>query len=153
MRGENLQPTQDAIEKLKRVQEFSTQPFDSRVATFAKFLATRLNGGDIVPLGFMMAASLALYDVEKGESGFTGEPLTTGLEHQDPYVYTLISLNVPALAQASFPKPFADEVMLEYGKYLDLSGKEADELVIRPVSTIEQAQTLIFDSALNKVKL
>lgn len=151
IRIEDSQPTQGAIERLNRIQEFSTQPIDPRVAMFAKFVATRLNER-IVPLGFMFAASMALYDVEQGVDSSTGEPLNTRLEHNPQHVYTLLSLSIPDLADASFPKPFADEVRLEYQRYLDTSGKETDELVTRPVTMIEQAQALIIDSALGRVK-
>lgn len=152
---EQAESTVDAVMKLNNLQSVSTAPFDPRVVEFAKFVGTRLGKDsqrDIKPFGFMMACTLALYDLEQGVDGWSGEPLDTSVGEQPDYVYTLMFLNIPDLAEAAFPKPFADGVKEEFDGYLDQSGEQGDEFVTRPVVTLEQAEEVIIESSKEKAE-
>src|SRR5438105_882062 len=84
-----------ASAKLRRVEEFTTEPISPLVTQFGRFLADRINGGEIAPMGFIMAANLSLYDLEKGINGFTNEPIRSDLVGRTPDVYGLLRGSIP----------------------------------------------------------
>jgi hypothetical protein len=45
----------------------------SNLIQFGQYMATRLNQDDIVPMGFVLGCELALYDLQSGVDGFTGQ--------------------------------------------------------------------------------
>jgi hypothetical protein len=77
---------------------------------FGSYLAERLEGHpELLPMGFKMAAELALYDLEKGVNGFTSEPIRSSLVGY-PMMYRLMSMEIPNIADAVCPPEFAKEV-------------------------------------------
>lgn len=76
---------------------------------FAACLAGYTNPA-IVPQGFIMAAVLALHDIQVGTNGYTGKPIRGDLVGQMPVVYKLLELEIPIIAKAIFPADFAGEV-------------------------------------------
>lgn len=151
MSKERVDSTADARAKLQQIQEFAPYPMDARVARFASFLAERIGDHGLVPEGFMMLTTLALYDLEQGVDGFTGKPLDTGLEHCSEDVHNLLFLNSPNLADIIFPKPFADAYREQFGEMIKESGIIEDEVVLRPVTNLADAEELIIGSAKNRV--
>ncbi len=73
---------------------------------FGEFLADYVNG-ELVPHGFIMGATLALYDLENGVNGFTGKPINHPLVGQSPFVYLIIQKYISEIARAIFPADFA----------------------------------------------
>ena len=152
MSQERLDYTADACERLKQAQEFAPYSMDPRVARFASFLGERMRGKEIVPSEFKKATMLALYDLQTGINGYTaGEPLVTGLEHPSEVEYNLFLLNSANLADIAFPKSFADEYRASFSETLKGFGISEDEVVLRPVTKIEDADELILESAKRKI--
>lgn len=110
--------TDEAAAKLRRVEEFTTELVSPLVAEFGRFLAGRVNPGRIVPMGFIIAANLSLYDLEKGINGFTGEPIRNDLVGRTPEVYALLTSSIPGLARIAFSEEFADAVDVEWLKVI-----------------------------------
>jgi hypothetical protein len=97
-----------SVDKLRSLGEYMPGQ-NEVVCEFGKFLAGRLNE-DIVPQGFYLASMLAIYDIQAGVDGFTGEPITGRLAALPDTLYPLLQLFIPAIAKAVYPANFADEV-------------------------------------------
>lgn len=123
-RKEIIEDTAMAAQKLRGIEEFTTEPLSPPLTEFARFLADRIDRGTIVPLGFLMAANLSLYDLQKGVNGFTGEPIRNSLVGRTPEFYTMLTANVPGLARLAFSEAFADEVDQEWQTVLDAMGRK-----------------------------
>jgi hypothetical protein len=95
-------------DRLMRLREYLPNQQDL-VYEFAEHMATHTNA-ELVPQGFIMVATLALYDLQTGIDGFAQKPLTSRLVGQPPMIYRIIELMIPMIAQAIFPADFAGVV-------------------------------------------
>src|SRR3989344_4941338 len=60
-------------EKLRDLEKYMPKS-DDTIHDFGRYLADRLNDR-LVPEGFNLGAELALYDLQTGIDGFTGQPI------------------------------------------------------------------------------
>lgn len=97
----------EAKEKLMNLQ--LENDVDDIMKEFGKFLSPRLND-ELVPAGFMLGAELALYDLNVGKNGYTGDPIRNRLVGYSPIIYSLIRMRFVDIAYAIFPESFANEV-------------------------------------------
>lgn len=151
-----------AAQKLRSIEEFTTEPLSPPIAEFARFLADRIDRGTIAPLGFLMAANLSLYDLQKGVNGFTSEPIRNGLVDRTPEFYTMLTANIPGLARLAFSETFADAVDEEWQVVLDAMGAERKQtpkavettndpdIIQASVVDISQANHQIIEDAINR---
>ena len=106
---ETALPMKEAKERLSNIREYMPGA-DSFLAEFASYLATRLNP-QLVPMGFVMACNLVIYDIQKGSSGeITDNPVPHRLTGQPPMIYGILDMYIDQLADAVFPEEFAAEV-------------------------------------------
>ena len=61
-----------------------------------------------------MCAELALYDLETGVDGYTGEPIRNELAGYPPLIYAILRKKVPEIAEAVCPEDFANGVREVY---------------------------------------
>jgi len=57
-----------------------------------------------------MAAECALYDLQNGVDGFTGQSIRSRLVGYPPMIYELLKIQVPEIAEAVCPEDFAKGV-------------------------------------------
>ena len=100
--------TDEVKEKLRNLREHMPKQ-DDLIYDFGAYLAERLNP-TLVPMGFNMAAELALYDLQAGVNGFTGEPIRSRMVGYPPQIYALLKMQVPDIAEAVCPEDFAKGV-------------------------------------------
>jgi len=102
-------------EKLRNLQEHLPGEEDT-VYKLAAFLAGRFEkqGENLHPLGFHLAAELAIYDLQKGVDGYTGEPIRSSLVGYPPFLYPVLSTTVPRIAKAILPEAAANAVQEAY---------------------------------------
>ncbi len=105
----SMEPVQ---EKLRNLREHMPDQQDVTY-DFGAYLADRLNP-ELVPQGFNMAAELALYDLQKGVDGFTGQPIQSRLVGYPSMIYGLLRMQVPQIAEAVCPEDFAKGVKEMY---------------------------------------
>ena len=74
---ENAISMEPISEKLRNLKQYMPDQNDV-VYKFGEFLAGRLNP-KLVPQGFVLAAKLALYDLQEGVDGFSGQPIRSSL--------------------------------------------------------------------------
>ena len=101
-------------EKLRNLHDYMPGQEDLTYR-FGAYLAERLDS-ELFPEGFNMAADLALYDLQKGVNGFTGEPIRSSLVGYPSVIYSILRKQVPNIAKAVCPKDFASEVRDFYEK-------------------------------------
>ncbi len=106
--AEIIMSTTEAKEKLKNLSTLMPDSPET-VHQFGAYVADRLSP-ELVPMGFIMACELAIYDLQKGVDGFTGKPITNRLVGYPPMIYGLLRLSVPNIAATVFPAEFAAEV-------------------------------------------
>jgi hypothetical protein len=82
---------------------------DNTMKEFCKFLSPRLND-ELVPEGFVLGAELALYDLNAGVYGYTGDKIRNRLVGYPPIIYSLIRMRFSDIAYAIFPESFANKV-------------------------------------------
>lgn len=109
--GESIS-TDEMKAKLENLSEYMSGQHQI-VYDFAKYLAKTLNP-HLVPMGFNMAFELAMHDVRAGVDPRTNEPLPSSLTGQPAPVYTIISMNLPDIADAVCPEDFAKGVREMY---------------------------------------
>jgi hypothetical protein len=108
MREQALSMT-EAKEKLANLEGLIPGAPNPLIYDFGRFLAGYLNV-ELVPQGFVMACELALYDLQKGVSGYTGKPIENRLVDYPPMIYSLLRMEVPNIAAAVLPADFAEGV-------------------------------------------
>jgi len=87
------------------------QGMDSSVYEFGRLLSQRLKShSGLVPAGFLMAAELLIYDLQRGVDGFSKEPIESPLTGMPPTVYDGLRLYLPEIAKAVAPSEFAEAV-------------------------------------------
>jgi len=104
--------TEPIKEKLRNLKEHMPDQQDV-IYDFAEYLADRLNP-ELVPEGFNMAMELALYDLQQGVDGFTGQPIQSRLVGYPAPIYALLRMQVPEIADAVCPEDFAQGVRKMY---------------------------------------
>ena len=77
------------------------------IRDFCKFLSFRLPSA-LLPDGFMYACELTLYSLNAGRDVHTQKPIRNRLVGYPDAVYALIRMRIPDIADAVFPKGFAD---------------------------------------------
>ena len=82
----------------------------SNLIQFGQYMATRLNQDDIVPMGFVLGCELALYDLQSGVDGFTGQTIQNSLVGYPPMIYAMLRMEMGRIAEAVFPAEFATAV-------------------------------------------
>ena len=83
---------------------------DHYLHSFGKFLSKRICDHQLAPAGFHTAAQLALFDLERGKDGYTGEPIRHDLVGFPPFVFRTYALMIPEIASAVCPPKFAAAV-------------------------------------------
>lgn len=96
-------------QKLAKLEELIPNTLDGLLYDFGHYLAGRLNS-QLVPMGFVMGCELALYDLQTGVNGFTGESIQSRLVGYPPMVYALLRMEIPRIADAVLPAEFAASV-------------------------------------------
>lgn len=161
MPGENsfnnslAEDTAEAVKMLGELEDETTPP---EVAEFAHFLSQRLNP-NLVPIGFVMASQLAIYDLEKGVDGFTGEPIQLSISLADKELYAKLTQAVPELAKKAFSPEFASEVerhLRELGIIVPQESKpgkdlEDGELIVGEIDNIDDAYRKIVVDARERI--
>jgi hypothetical protein len=77
--------------------------------TALRGLAQRLHP-EVVPMGFVMATELYVYDINTGKDGFTGEPMPSEVTGMPPIMGAAVRLTAAQIAQEAFGQEFADAV-------------------------------------------
>lgn len=109
MMSEQALSMEEPKKKLANLQEFLPDANNELVYDFGRHLAGYLNS-ELVPQGFVMGCELALYDLQEGINGFTGEPVQSKLVGYPPMIFRLLRMEIPNIAAAIFPADFADGV-------------------------------------------
>lgn len=100
---------EDTSEAIAKLRDYEDESADPDVVEFAKFMSGRLNPS-LVPMGFVMASQLALYDLDKGISGYTGETIESPITHSGEVTYLKLTKATPDLARMAFSEEFGDAV-------------------------------------------
>jgi len=100
--------TEPIKEKMRNLQQHIPGQ-DDAFYEFATYFAERLNP-QIIPVGFVTTAELALYDLQKGVNGSTGQPIRSRLVGYPPVLYAILRTRVPEIAEAVCPEDFAKGV-------------------------------------------
>jgi len=149
--------SRDMPEAGQRLLAFEDESLNPNVVEFAHFLAGRINSDAIEPIGFVMASHLAIADLERGEDGFSGEPLEGQLIGLDSNEYGEMTVNVPKLAGVAVSDEFAGEVlgvMIETGMLkppISETDTPEGEVIQQEITDIDTAQKLILDDAKRRV--
>jgi len=101
----------EAKDKLRNLSQYMPDQ-EETIYEFGKYLADRLNP-ELLPMGFVMACELALYDLQKGVDGFSGQPIRSRLVGYPPMIYALLRMMIDQIAEAIFPEDFANAVKEE----------------------------------------
>lgn len=79
------------------------------VYEYGKFLADRV-GPDMHPVDFVLATTLAVYDLNKGIDGWTNEPIRNSLVGYPEFIYSILFQATPIIARATYSEEFATQV-------------------------------------------
>lgn len=103
----------DAAAKLRDVAVIRQMdpPSAEHFCTFTNYLADRLVDRDLVPQGFLVGTSLAVYDLISGTDGFTGKPINNRLIGMPPMIFHMMLDMLYRHLHLILPKDFADEVL------------------------------------------
>jgi hypothetical protein len=100
----------EARRKLAKLEELIPNAPNELLYDFGRHLAGYLNL-ELVPMGFVLRCELALYDLQTGVNGFTGEPIQRSqLVGCPPIIYALLRMEIPRIADAVLPAEFAASV-------------------------------------------
>ncbi len=89
-------------EKLANLEQYMAGE-EEIIYEFARFLSTRAHN-TLVPQGFDLMAAKALYDLQNGKNGSTGEPIQGELVGCPPQVYNMLKMYVPEIKEVIFGK-------------------------------------------------
>jgi hypothetical protein len=78
-------------------------------AEFGKILADRVGDGK-VPMGYVMATELLIYDCQTGKDGSTGESMPRAVSGYPPVMYTLIRIQAKDFARGAYGDQYGNEV-------------------------------------------
>ena len=136
MSGEFRESAHEPSQGLATIEHHFATPLDPNVVEFSHLLSGRLNS-ELVPMEFVMASSLLVYDLQKGVNGFTSKPIDSPLVQQSNELYRELQDRLPALAEFSFSPQFAAEVGQFVDKVLgrpaDSSGQTVEETLTLPI--------------------
>ena len=104
-----LQSMEEPKKKLAKLEELIPDTANELVYDFGRFVSPYLNSR-LVPLGFVRLCEAAIHDLSQALSGVTGRPIAGRLVGLSPGAYALLHLQVPNIADAIFPKEFANAV-------------------------------------------
>jgi hypothetical protein len=99
----------EAKDKLMKLEELIPGRPNGVLYAFGQFLAGYLND-QLVPMGFIMGCELALYDLQSGVNGFTGQPISSSLVGYPPIIYAGLRMGIAEIAATIFPTEFAEQV-------------------------------------------
>lgn len=149
--------SRDFSEVGQRLIAFEDESLNPNVVEFAHFLAGRIKSDALKLIGFVMASHLAIADLERGQDGFTGEPLEGQLIGLDSNEYSEMTVNVPKLAGVAVSDEFAGEVltvMIETGMLkppIPETETPEGEVIQEEITDIDTARKLIIDDAKRRV--
>lgn len=109
-------------EKLRNLQKYMPNEKEL-IYQFGRFLADRLNS-ELVPTGFLVAMQTALYDLQKGVDGYSGQLISNKLVGYPPIIYSLLSMRFMDITHAVCPDDFAKDV--EQVQKLLVEGRESN---------------------------
>ena len=139
MTGEASGNNQSPADKLMQLDQIGDSPAEPHVKEFARLLSDRVHD-TLVPVGFITASELLIYDLERGVNGFTNETIESDLVKQSPDVYKSLQDRLPELAEAAFSTEFAEEV----GQHLEkLFGKPANKVDAEILSNIVESSSKV----------
>lgn len=95
--------------KLADLQEYLPSAICRATYEFGEFLAEFL-GSELTPAGFILGCNLALNDLRTGINSHTGLPIQGNIAGYPEVVYGYLRSEIPAIADAVFPKEFAGNV-------------------------------------------
>ena len=95
-------------EKLKTLNKYIPNQEDI-IYIFGAYLADRLNE-ELVPQGFYLAAKMVIDDLKRGKSEFLGKSIPSKLVGYPSQIYTILSMEIPRIAEAVCPPEFAEGV-------------------------------------------
>ena len=144
-------------EAAQRLYAFEDDTMNPNIVELAHFLAGRIKSDSIKPDGFIIASRLAIADVERGQNGFTGQPLEGQLIGLDRNEYSEMIVNVPKLAGIAVSDEFAGEVLTAMIKAGTLKPSTSEtetpegEVIQEVITDIDTARKLILDDAKKRV--
>jgi hypothetical protein len=107
-------PMTEVKEKLANLEQYL--PGQQKTTyDFARYLATTLSGR-LAPAGFNLKFQFALADAQVGINGLTHEPVPSEISDLPSIIYTVLEMQMPAIAKAVCPDEFAKKVNEVYGK-------------------------------------
>ena len=86
--------------KLKKLKEYLPGQTE-QVYDFADFLSTRAHD-KLLPKGFDLMAKVAIYDLQTGIDGFSGEPFVSKLSGNSPQVIEMLSKSLPQIKKVLY---------------------------------------------------
>lgn len=89
-------------------------------------LAERLNS-EIIPMGFVMATELYVYDVQTGQNGFTGEPMPAAVTGMPPVMTSIIRMVAEDVALEAYGEDFVSEVSSIRKRTADAAAEATDQ--------------------------
>ena len=113
---EGVISTEPIKEKLRNLRQYMPNQEDV-IYKFGAYLAERLYP-ELNPGLFVMAVELALYDLQRGVDGFTGEPIRSKLVGYPPVIYKMLRMHVPDIAEAVCPEDFAKGIREFYSRLM-----------------------------------
>jgi hypothetical protein len=106
---ENAISMVEVKQKLRNLRKYLPDQTDF-VYDFASYLAARLNP-ILAPVGFNLTTETVLYDLRKGVSGFSDEPIPSNLIGYPTQMYAVLgAFTIPQIVDVVCPKEFAEEV-------------------------------------------
>lgn len=97
-------------EKLRNLKAYIPDA-EEVMCDFAAYLAERINPR-VVPMGFVIGAELAIYELENNITKYTSKP--SSLFGYSPEMYALMRVAVPQIVDAVCPEEFARGVKEVY---------------------------------------
>lgn len=103
-------------EKFAEALEAEIQKGEGPFAVSHPFLPTALRGlaerlnSDLVPMGFVMATEIYVYDVQTGTNGFTGEPMPREVVGMPSVMTAIIKMAAEDVARQAYGDEFVDAV-------------------------------------------
>lgn len=107
-------PTKGVKERLNDLERYFPGQHEV-IYSFGKMLSGRL-ADELEPGGFILAAQLAIYDLQEGVDGFSGERLRGPLIGLPSVVYRSLDIALPSIIRAVCPKRFAEAAIEFYKK-------------------------------------
>ena len=98
-----------AKERLTHLESYFPDSDYELLCLFGRFLVLRLNP-KLVPMGFVNACAFAISDLKRGVDSYTGKPIEGRLIGYPQQMYHLLHLHIAVIAEAIFPRDFAEEV-------------------------------------------